>query len=90
MNNSEKRALLNFLANIRGVTTTDIPTFRQPRALKFVDMACHEVSKELASSRGDADPVRVMTEQARWLDRQVTELHAELSSGEWRKPRGGA
>ena len=90
MNNSEKRTLLNFLAKIRGVTTTDIPTFRQPRALEFIDMACHEVSKELASIRGDADPVRVMTEQASWLDRQVMELHAELFSGEWRRSRGGA
>jgi hypothetical protein len=90
MNNSEKRALLNFLANIRGVTTADIPTFRQPRALEFIDTACHEVSKELASIRGDADPVRVMTEQARWLDRHVMELHAELFSEEWRKPRDDA
>jgi hypothetical protein len=90
MNNSEKRALLNFLAVIRGVTTTDIPTFRQPRALEFIDVACHEVSEELASIRGNADPVRVMTEQARWLDRQVTELHAELFSEAWRKPRDGA
>jgi hypothetical protein len=78
MNDSEKRALLNFLANIRGVTTTDIPTFRQPWALNFIGTACHEVSKELASTRGDADPVRVMTEQARWLDRQVMDLQAEL------------
>jgi hypothetical protein len=90
MNNSEKRALLNFLANIRGVTTTDVPTFRQPRALKFIGMACQEVSKELASARGDADPVRVMTEQARWLDRQVMGLQAELLGEEWEKPRDSA
>jgi hypothetical protein len=80
MNNSEKRALANFLANIRGVSTADIPAFSYPRALEFVSMACKEVSDELISIRGDADPVRVMTEQARWLDRQVKELRAELFS----------
>jgi hypothetical protein len=85
MNNSEKRALVNFLGNIRGVTTTDIPTFSNPRALKLIGEACLEVSKELASTRGDADPVRVMTEQGRWLDRRVMELRAELFSANWGK-----
>jgi hypothetical protein len=46
MNSSEKRAL-SFLANIRGVTTTDIPTFRQPWALKFIGMAWAKSRQEV-------------------------------------------